>query len=694
VVRLCLLFAVLLVGVYGYQVGSGIYDITGPAAETGMMGYAMTNQTSTGIHFRLRARAYIFAEDGNTTQRIVFVSTDSCMIYTNTRLEVVRRLQAKFGSLYTLDNVMMSGIHTHSGPGGYSEYAIFDITTLGFYRENFETIVNGIYNAILRAHDSLVPNCKILVNNGTLLDSNINRSPSAYANNPAAEKAQFEYNVDKEMTLLRIENARGEDIGMLNWFAVHGTSMNNWNTLISGDNKGRASYLFEQWKNGRNVLPGKGKYVAIFGQSNEGDVSPNTKGAFCNNGHPCEVAHSTCGGTSEGCRAYGPGKDDFQSADIIGTNQFKKAQELYTNAKQVVSGKIEYIHQWVDMTNIEVRPEFSISNKTVYTCKSALGDSFAGGTTDGPGDFNFVQGTNKSSTNAYWNFIARFLADPPADQVACHYPKPILLYTGGIDFPTAWEPTILSLQVFKIGQFFLVGVPGEFSTMSGRRLRKTIKDTIIRNGGNAQSIVVIAGLSNAYSHYITTLEEYAVQRYEGASTIYGPHSLEAYQQLYSQLTESLIKQRRVSPGPLPQSLTPLPLFLPPVIEDSPPVLGHFGEVHRDAQDTYNRGDKVIVSFWGANPRNNFMTEKTFLTVEFNNKTRNGDNWVVVADDGNWETKYKWQEVWVFESLVTVEWDVPVDQVTGSYRIRTFGYSRDLLQNLTPYTGTSRTFSIN
>lgn len=43
--------------------------------------------------------------------------------------------------------------------------------------------------------------------------------------------------------------------------------------------------------------------------------------------------------------------------------------------------------------------------------------------------------------------------------------------------------------------------------------------------------VVIAGLTNTYSSYITTFEEYAMQRYEGASTIFGPHTLDAYIQV-------------------------------------------------------------------------------------------------------------------------------------------------------------------
>ena len=41
------------------------------------------------------------------------------------------------------------------------------------------------------------------------------------------------------------------------------------------------------------------------------------------------------------------------------------------------------------------------------------------------------------------------------------------------------------------------------------------------------ALVVIAGLTNDYSHYVTTYEEYQVQRYEGASTLFGPHTLGA-----------------------------------------------------------------------------------------------------------------------------------------------------------------------
>ena len=48
---------------------------------------------------------------------------------------------------------------------------------------------------------------------------------------------------------------------------------------------------------------------------------------------------------------------------------------------------------------------------------------------------------------------------------------------------------------------------GEFTTMSGRRLRNTVT-AAVQQAGLQNSIVVIAGLTNAYSHYIATFEEF------------------------------------------------------------------------------------------------------------------------------------------------------------------------------------------
>ena len=76
-----------------YWIGLGSYDITGPAADVNMMGYANAEQIASGLHFRLRARAFIVAEPkGN---RVVFVNLDACMASQLVTIKVLERLKAR-----------------------------------------------------------------------------------------------------------------------------------------------------------------------------------------------------------------------------------------------------------------------------------------------------------------------------------------------------------------------------------------------------------------------------------------------------------------------------------------------------------------------------------------------------------------------------------------------------------------------
>jgi hypothetical protein len=117
------------VGNTSFQVGSGIYDITGPAAEVGMMGYGRLDQKTAGIHVRLRARAFVIATPCNG-KRIVFVSADLGQLFQVVKQRVMAKLQTAYGSTYTDANVILSATHTHSGPGGYSHYALYNLTIL------------------------------------------------------------------------------------------------------------------------------------------------------------------------------------------------------------------------------------------------------------------------------------------------------------------------------------------------------------------------------------------------------------------------------------------------------------------------------------------------------------------------------------------------------------------------------------
>ena len=143
----------------------------------------------------------------------------------------------------------LSGTHTHAGPSGYLQYLVYDIASSGFNPQTFDALVEGILlrwvvggclggwvdgraspdgardggrraprppppthtrrpRSIQRAHDALAPG-SLRVGEGELLDANINRSPTAYEANPQGEREAYRHNVDKGMTLLRVEDEGG-----------------------------------------------------------------------------------------------------------------------------------------------------------------------------------------------------------------------------------------------------------------------------------------------------------------------------------------------------------------------------------------------------------------------------------------------------------------------------------------------------
>lgn len=74
----------------------------------------------------------------------------------------------RYGNLYTAKNVAISGIHTHSGPGGFLQYVLYIVTSMGFVRQSFDALADGIELAIVQAHDNLRPG-SIYFNKGSSL---------------------------------------------------------------------------------------------------------------------------------------------------------------------------------------------------------------------------------------------------------------------------------------------------------------------------------------------------------------------------------------------------------------------------------------------------------------------------------------------------------------------------------------------
>ena len=123
------------------------------------MGFAKTSQLAGGIHTRLFSRAFIFREEEEEEEAaphssVVFVSVDVGMIGQMVKKRVMDNLGMFYGAdVYHAGNVLISATHTHSGPAGYLQYLLFNVATMGFNKDTFDSIVQGITKVRVYLYD-------------------------------------------------------------------------------------------------------------------------------------------------------------------------------------------------------------------------------------------------------------------------------------------------------------------------------------------------------------------------------------------------------------------------------------------------------------------------------------------------------------------------------------------------------------
>ena len=519
--------------------------MTDSAVGLPMQGMADASQITTGVESRLFARAFIVAAEGSQTaaERVAIVVADIWSCTRRVKDGVLARLAAAHPDLYVEENVLIAGTHTHSAPGGYSGNLLYDyVFTIGGCDEATVTcIVEGCVRAIEAAHANLAPG-RIFVNRGEVADCGRNRSEAAYLCNPADERNGWGADTDREMLLLKfVKVADGgveRSVGALNWYAIHPTDRGQKNTLVTGDSKGYASSLFEQQMGADHSA--QETFVAAFANANCGDVSGNV-----------ELGHIP------------DGIHDRAQMQKHGRQQFEVAQQLFATASEEVSGPVDHRHTRVDFSNLRLGP-------AARTWPASLGASFAAGSSEDSvpvPDLGFHEGMIVANLDEGDDLISGLAglglsaifgvslideteATPEREG---QLPKPVI-FMPGIESPSV-APQVLPVQLLRIGTIAVLGIPGELSTMAGRRLRSTVLDSLSSAG---VAHVALSTYANEYSQYVTTLEEYGAQQYEGASTLFGPHTLEAYQRVAAGIAGAIAQGGSVNPGPVPTPWTSPP----------------------------------------------------------------------------------------------------------------------------------------
>lgn len=630
-------------GYSDWIVGVGKADITDRTPGRMMAGFAYKRQESHGDVFAdqgreypLFARAFYIRENRATgAQEQLLICCDIWTATIALKQELLRRLNAgRATPRFTDANVLLAGTHTHAAPGGYSHYPLYNLTIGGFDEGVFNTLATGIEAAARSAMATARPG-HVHVATGKLDGCGANRSFEAYQQNPEYQAGATQEDwTDREMLLLAfsadVDNRGGRrPLGVLNWYAIHPTSLGMFNRLISGDSKGWAAAKFEDEM--AATAPG---FVAAFANGSAGDVSGNvTLDAQGNKTYRRPIGGELPAGTVAIFPVIQSASDtqtDIDNMKRLGDLQCQHALGLYRGIGTAyeLTGRLDAQHAWIDMSDFPIA-----ALPGARTWPAALGVSFGSGSSEdsiayasmgfldidagipeGMHKTNFVLGgvafwaamasaalsspaavasvvamvvlpgplspsqvvTNLSliatlvipGARAYAASFVAWLGLPGelprptsstgswewkvpgpmgigSDVIDGHGDKPIMFTLGQAELAFTPNgapapdpaiacplvPQVLPMQVVRIGTAVIAAVPAEFTSTAGQRMKTMLRQTL----GPRLTHVAVSNYSNGYSSYVATPEEYTAQHYEGASTLYGPHTLAAYLEVYGQL---------------------------------------------------------------------------------------------------------------------------------------------------------------
>lgn len=538
-----------------YEIGVARHDLTRWTPGLGMMGWGMLDNYATSVATPLSARAFVL-RDPTTGDKLAMVVCELAFISLALREAVCTRLQTQQAARgFDVERVLLMATHTHSGPGGFTHYAFYNVTIPGFAQEILDGLADDIVAAIVAADDARVPGT-LRWNQGefaTDVPVAFNRSIAAYNRNPdvtPVTEGEEHLAIDRQLRMLRFDDASGRALGSINWFAVHCTSVHSDNHALHFDNKGYAAADLEATLRERDG----GDPIAAFAQGASGDVTPNFRK------HPSRPF------------VRGQFPDDDASARHNGALQAQLATSVHDGAASspAMRTRIRCAHAFVDMGDVAVDPRFVGGRTGLRTSPGEIGMAMFFGTEEGPGlpraGLRLQRWVAAAANRLAPRDPVRALAQ--AEKVAWvrgteHRVLGLaaLQRIPGIPLPrraaeavrmfralhrdrvagTPWTPQVLPSHLVVVGDVALVAVPHEFTTVAGRRLCASVCAALEPLGVTR---AVLVGYANAYAGYVTTPEEYELQDYEGASTHFGKWTLPAYQTVFAGLAATLCGETR------------------------------------------------------------------------------------------------------------------------------------------------------
>lgn len=461
--------------------GAAKADITPPPGMP-MGGYSMWANYGKGFRTRLYTRVLYLKPASGRAVALVQCDLLTGSILLNQRVAELIAERTDVG----IDGLLIAGTHTHSGPGNYFENNFYNdnaSNAAGFDPEYFDYLSKQIADAVIRAYSEKKP-AKIATGNIQIRQMTRNRSIDSYrANkNVSTETPPDIYEaVNPDLYLIRVDaldhDGQYRPLAAFSSFSIHGTAVPPKNNLYNGD---VFAYIEREVEHGIKIGY-KTSWEPIHAAFNgtHADSSPNYQ------------------------------KQGFPEARRIGTSVGQKALELFRSldGKLKDDAAITFASAEIDVFSQNCIDETCLCERPV------VGSSLAAGADDGPSPvINKLPWLRQGSPR--WFFTKscqghkRTLAGP------LQY-----LYLPKADFPHQ-----MFLQAIRIDDVLLIPLPFETTIESGARIAKQCQDKLAAENKNDLRFFVAISCANGYYGYVTTPEEYSIQRYEGGHTLYGPQT--------------------------------------------------------------------------------------------------------------------------------------------------------------------------
>jgi neutral ceramidase len=467
-----------LPAVEGLLAGAATADITPPPGLP-KAGYSTNATDGVGFRTRLRARV-VHLRSGTTSLAIVH-----CDLLGGS--SVLQHLVARRIAHTTdvpLRGLMIGATHTHAGPGqfvGTDFYNRFASNRQGFDPQWAGFLVDQIVGAVEQAVDTRRP-ARAAVGTDEVWGHTRNRSLPPHARNEEyddrTEIHRRYAEIEPRLHLIRVDEITGPGttapLAASLTFSIHGTGVSSradeYNADLWSSVTGELAQRIEAETGARPVV------AAIEGT--HGDMTP----------------------------AIRPGRAGYVEAERIGRHVGAAAAELHHRLADELTDDLELE---AGFREVDLGRQRSIDGVTLPR-RPAIGMAL-------------VAGAKENETpvlGRLWGFRA---GSPRRRHHRHHGTKRVLFghFFQRLYLPLSGFPRVIPLQLLRIGDSAVVGVPFEVTMGAGRRFEAAVKASL---DGSGVKRVIVSSVANEYFGYVTTPDEYALQFYEGGHTLYGPQT--------------------------------------------------------------------------------------------------------------------------------------------------------------------------